>query len=903
MGHEVSTFAGRGVELAVLEAALAGRESRAVAVAVTGEPGIGKSRLLSDALSRVTDRRTVIAAGRASEFERQLPFSVLVDALDAYLGSVAGRRLATLSDLEGPILAHMFPSLAELQAGASRPIDPSQLNRALRSLLAILAADGRLVLVLDDVHWADQASLEAVVHLLHRPVPRTTVVVAFRPARAPGVLRHAVNAACDRGDCTEIGLGPLSPDDAEQLLGGVAGAERRGAIYREAGGNPFYLEHLARAAATGHSTPGAELSGVPTGVARALAAELGELPAKVRIVIDAASVAGEPFAYDLVSAVSGLESDAVRDALDEAVARGLAAPTPVPGRFVFRHPIVRRAVYASAPPAWLLGAHERAAAALRVAGAPPASLAHHVELSGRTGTQAVELFVAAGRESARVAPATAVRWYLAAARALPDDAGPEQRLALLVPLAAALTAAGQLEPACETLSEILDLLPLEPPVLRARPLVAMAVIERVLGRAGEARRTLARTVEQAAGEQSAVAAALQLELAADRHIGGDWTAMGVHARAALTQAREYGDASLVAAAGAVLGLAELNTGEVGSARRRVAESAALVDEMPDSEARLHLGAIHWLGWCEHHLELYDDVLRHYGRGLALGARTGQRHLLVPMLLGFAITQTWKGDLASAAESAQDAIDSAELVGAQPLIQLTFALRCWLRCEPVACLRRSPRASSSAGAPTKTAGRMQLLARIWLGEALIDNGDPATGSHDDPDGRRRTASAGDRAIAAPIFLELLSRAELAIGDRTDAERWAAMAADAAAVFDLRGPAAFALRARAELALAAGDAHGAAVAALEAVAVVGDSHPLERERSRFLAGRALATTGDPAAIEPLDEAYSRFGEFGALPAAGTRGTRAARPRQARPRPAAAPAALNAGGAGELAAPHRP
>ena len=80
----------------------------------------------------------------------------------------------------------------------------------------------------------------------------------------------------------------------------------------------------------------------------------------------------------------------------------------------------------------------------------------------------------------------------------------------------------------------------------------------------------------------------------------------------------------------MVGLAEVNNGHVDSAHRRVAEAAQLIDGLPDTEVRLHLGAIHWLGWCEHHLERYDDVLRHYERGLTLGARAGQRDLLIMM---------------------------------------------------------------------------------------------------------------------------------------------------------------------------------------------------------------------------------------------------------------------------------
>jgi predicted ATPase len=83
----VTQLLGRQVELGALEAVLgAGVREGSSAAAIVGDPGIGKSTLLAEALPRVTDRRTVIAQGRASEFERQLPFGVFIDALDAYLG-------------------------------------------------------------------------------------------------------------------------------------------------------------------------------------------------------------------------------------------------------------------------------------------------------------------------------------------------------------------------------------------------------------------------------------------------------------------------------------------------------------------------------------------------------------------------------------------------------------------------------------------------------------------------------------------------------------------------------------------------------------------------------------------------------------------------------------------------
>ena len=104
-------------------------------------------------------------------------------------------------------------------------------------------------------------------------------------------------------------------------------------------------------------------------------------------------------------------------------ARGLVRPTVVPRRFAFRHPIVRRAVYDSAPPGWRLAAHERLAAHLRARGVAPQALARHVEMCAQPGDEdAVALLTAAAQAIESRAPATAARWYDAALRLLPEDA-------------------------------------------------------------------------------------------------------------------------------------------------------------------------------------------------------------------------------------------------------------------------------------------------------------------------------------------------------------------------------------------------------------------------------------------------------------------------------------------------
>ena len=152
-----------------------------------------------------------------------------------------------------------------------------------------------------------------------------------------------------------------------------------------------------------------------------LAEELGSLAELERALLNGAAVAGEPFEPDLAAAVGELSLDDGLAALDALLARDLLRPTTVPRRFRFRHPLVRRAVYDSAPAGWRLRAHARAVSELEARGAAPTELAHHVERSAARGDeQAIAQLTAAGADAAPRAPAAAARWFEAALRLLPS---------------------------------------------------------------------------------------------------------------------------------------------------------------------------------------------------------------------------------------------------------------------------------------------------------------------------------------------------------------------------------------------------------------------------------------------------------------------------------------------------
>ena len=168
------------------------------ALSVVGTPGIGKTRLLAELTSRSDARGHLVLTGSGSELERDMPFGPFVDALDRYVESLEPHRLARLGDDVRGELARLLPSLsAGVAAGAGAlPDERYRSHRAVRALLETLAARP-LLLVLDDFHWADGASIELAGALLRRPpAARVMLVLAARPRlRFPAFTSALARAA------------------------------------------------------------------------------------------------------------------------------------------------------------------------------------------------------------------------------------------------------------------------------------------------------------------------------------------------------------------------------------------------------------------------------------------------------------------------------------------------------------------------------------------------------------------------------------------------------------------------------------------------------------------------------------------------------------------------------------
>ena len=311
-------LAGRRRELALLEQAVEALSGGSPPVIqISGEPGIGKTRLLVELGALAGRSGQTVLWGRAAEFERQVPFGIFTNALEDHLTTIEPDRLGQLGEDRLGLLSRVFPALPSVQEGGPAAglmdVERYRLHRAMRALLEVMAEAEPLVLVLDDVHWADDGSVELLDHLLrHPPRARLLLALAYRPRQLPVRLGEALTRAVAQGLAESLDVGPLTPAEADDLLPtGIPGTTRQ-ELYRASGGNPFYLDALVRGGAghTGGAVAESRLEpdgDVPAQVRAALAAELAALTPAQLVVAQAAAVAGEVFEGDLVALIASFD--------------------------------------------------------------------------------------------------------------------------------------------------------------------------------------------------------------------------------------------------------------------------------------------------------------------------------------------------------------------------------------------------------------------------------------------------------------------------------------------------------------------------------------------------------------------------------------------------------------------
>jgi DNA-binding CsgD family transcriptional regulator len=632
-------FVGRADELARLSESLV-TPAAGSTVVVDGEPGIGKTRLVAEFAGRAAGPGLTILSGRAAEFERAVPYGIFLDALAADTES---------DDSGSEQLRELLESGSRMPTGGGGGMRRRELHSRVRALLATMVGSAGLLVVLDDVHWADEASIDLLNLLLrYPPARRVWFVLTLCSGQCPPLLE--ANLARLTPAPVRLRLGPLAGAD---LAGRLAGepATRRRLLERISAGNPLYLELLA-------PLPTADLVALDAddcpqldpraGLYGTIAAELRGLGTVERRVAQAAAVLGPGRDFAAIAQVAEVAPELATAAIDRLAGRIVLREAH--GRLEFRHPLVRAAAYWTAGPAWRAAAHRRAAAHLRDRGAPLAVQAHHLARTIDVGDEEGATILAdAACGVLGTAPGSSERWLRSALWALPDR--PEladRRAELTLWHARALSMCGQLDTARAVLHDL---------VAQAGPhrhaaVEHLAVVERLFGRHDTSRALLNRELTR--DRPGASAQALRLELAVNEMLDGVWPDAVRHADEAVRYARAAGDSGVEAAAQTVLAGCALGSSALPTALAHIDRAGALVDGLADPALRDQLGSVALLAWIEHSVDRNPAALRHLQRGVRAARLYGRSHTLPQLYTVRAIVRTSLGQVVEALHDAREA---------------------------------------------------------------------------------------------------------------------------------------------------------------------------------------------------------------------------------------------------------
>ena len=397
----VDELVGRDDQLAALDGVLAGaRDGCGRVVLVAGEPGIGKTRLAEEAARRGAAAGMQVAWGRCHEGDgapalwpwahvvRQLAAELAPGQLAAMLGPSAAWLGPLMPELAGPARPAGPPPLADL--GAAR----FQLNQAVAGLLRRLAETRPLLVVVDDLHWADVPSLSLLAFLAADLKDASLVVVGtYRDVEvvAGWPLAETLGALAREPVVERISLGGLDRAGVARLVGRTIGGTPAEplveAVVDRCGGNPFFITELLRLLQSERrlAAPDAAAAArreVPVGVRDVLRRRLARLPAQTGTLLMVAAVAGRGFDLDLIEAVTGLDDEPALDAAEAAVLAGLVIEDDrAAGRYRFAHALVRETIYEDISRARRARLHARVVDALvAVRGpepGPAAEMAYH----------------------------------------------------------------------------------------------------------------------------------------------------------------------------------------------------------------------------------------------------------------------------------------------------------------------------------------------------------------------------------------------------------------------------------------------------------------------------------------------------------------------------------------------
>jgi DNA-binding CsgD family transcriptional regulator len=610
---------GRQDELGALVAALETvRQGRMATVFLGGDAGVGKTRLVQELVGRAEDAGATVLLGAASDIAESPPFWPVASALRTKLRSAAGEPVRQLLEPWSAQLDELLALRAPVPAALGRVQTLELLHRVVRRL----ATGSVLVLVVEDVQWADRSTLDLLAYLVANLADERLLLVGTHrsePGAEGSAARTTIRELTRHRQVRAIDLAPLRRADVAELVGAAAPGrpDLVDLVWRRSAGNAFIAEETLRAALDG------DPSALPTTLRELVLSRVGLLSASALRAVRAVGLCEGPLPHRLLDAVLGGGSGLL-DALREAVDAGVVVVDAAVDGYRLRHGLMTEVVVGELLPGERMDLHRRYATALespwaRELPGVDARLAHHWYGAGereRAGAAAVAAAEAADRVRGY---AEAHRHWLRAARLAGDREGATvPRATCLERAAEAAHLAGDADQAVALLAERLDLL--EPGDAAGHDLDAALLHARTgrylvaAGRGGEAAEAFGRATAALPGsgaepERAEVFGGYAWAL----WTAGDYTGAHEAAGRALTSARRARLAVEEARALATLGfsLAYREDAQAGEAALR--ESIAVAERAgePAGIVRAHRSLA----------ELLSGPLNELDRGIAI-ARAG-----------------------------------------------------------------------------------------------------------------------------------------------------------------------------------------------------------------------------------------------------------------------------------------
>jgi DNA-binding NarL/FixJ family response regulator len=595
-------------------------------VLITGEAGIGKSRLIAEARSYAMRRGVRVLQGAAFEMDGAAAYAPIADLFRSFVRDRTPQEVVATLGAGAYAVGRLLPGVASWLAdstGGDRRYE--QLLQGLLLAFEELVKRGPTLLVFEDIHWADEASLEVLLHLARSaPTQALLLVLTLRSEDAGPAAIDLRSTLARHRLTTELVLAPLANDDVaamvSSLLGNAPAARITQTILELAEGNPFFVEEVARSTLSA-GRQGVERGGVgvPRTVHDAVQRRVHRLSGPARQVLQVACVAGRRFDFVLLQHVLGTSERDLLAIVKELIGAQLVVEDG-DDRFAFRHALTRRAVYSDLLGRERRGLHADVLAALEELDAPAAEeLSYHAYAAG-AWSKAVMYGAQAGQHALGLhAPRAALEQFRRSVDAAQNLGEP---------------AAGE--------------------VLRGR---------------GHAHDSLGEFELARADYEAALAAAIG---SGDQHLVWDnlvdlnllWSARdyviaGNYAERALTVARELNDRSLIARSLDRVGNWHMNTGRIRQALTYQQEALAVLESIGDR--RGVADTLNLLGMTSAFVDS-EQSAEYYTRAIPLARELDNRQdLVIALVMRVLASGFYYGDTFAPArlDSAQCEVDAQE----------------------------------------------------------------------------------------------------------------------------------------------------------------------------------------------------------------------------------------------------